>query len=161
MDAAVQDLMLKVKSSDVREDILKYLYFSDERVRPSKILEALRPQMETSSGNFYMNLGKLHDLGLVDKIEGESRATLYWLTEDGQEVAEQLADEWNAQEAPEQPSDGTKTSAVSQAAASHTAETPDEEPVNPEFVNALARWLANRSEGPDEVIRAAQELKQG
>lgn len=160
MDAAVQDLVLKMKSSDVREDILKYLYFSDERVRPSKILDELEPDMSTSQGNFYMNLGKLHDLGLVEKIEGESRATLYSLTEEGQEVAEQLADEWKAQADPEQPPAGTMT-AVSQGAPGPTAETPDDEPVDLEFVNALARWLANRSEGPDEVIRAAQELKQG
>lgn len=160
MEADLQELVLTIKSSDVREDILKHLYVSDERVRPSKILEVLRPGMETSRGNFYMGLSTLHDLNLVEKIEGESRATLYSLTDAGQEVAEQLADEWEAQESPKQTPGVETAPSGSQGGVGQAAAAQDDEPVDPDFVNALARWLANRSEGPDEVIRAAQELKQ-
>ena len=160
MEADVQNLVLKVKSSDIREQILKDLYHRKERVRPSKILEALEPQMETSSGNFYMNLGKLNDMGLVEKIEGDSRATLYSLTDTGHHVAEELQDEWAAQDSATNPEPANASSTTSQTNIDQIPESTDEQPVDPDFVNTLARWLANRSEGPDDVIKAAQELKQ-
>lgn len=79
------DDILTVKSSNVRISILRELTEEDLR-RPSEIKEPIR----TSDGNFYDSLHRLVEAGLVEKISGKGRTTLYSLTDRGREVIREL-----------------------------------------------------------------------
>jgi DNA-binding PadR family transcriptional regulator len=161
MESETEEAMLTfVKSSDVREQILRELYLrTDERVRPSKILEAIEDEMTTSSGNFYMNLDKLREEGMVDKMDSESRATLYRLTDKGTAVADALKDEWErrgelaADDRVRDPSNSATDRMV------ETSDPPSVDEVDPELVDELRGFLAKIPYTPDEVIRAAEQIK--
>lgn len=186
MDSEIKDGVLKVKSSDVREEILRELHERGEQTRPSKVLKAIKPRMDTSSGNFYMNLNTLLEEGLVDKMEGSNGgATLYWTTDLGERVAAELADEWgnDSSSTPEEGTDGVKQPTATpadgqsqdqarargrdeglggEAALPHDATQAGEQTtdVDPSFVDDVLRFLGRRSQGPDELIAAANQLKE-
>jgi DNA-binding MarR family transcriptional regulator len=156
MDSDIQDAMLIVKSSDVREEILRALYNRNDRVRPSKLLESIEPRMNTSSGNFYMNLDKLLEEEMVEKTEGNSRATLYTLTNKGTMVAEELQDEWESNPT----ADETEAKQQSPGQGESGATVVSEEDVDPELLNEVRDFLAVIPYTPDEVIQAAEAIKQ-
>jgi len=186
MDDDIKDAVLKVKSSDVREEILRELHQRGERTRPSKVLEAIKPRMDTSSGNFYMNLNALQEAGLVEKMEGSNRATLYWTTDLGEQVAAELEEEWNTGAATERdgetggvkqptatPAEGKSADQArargrgggvgGEAALPHDEEQQAIEQavdVDPAFVDDVLRFLGRRSQGPDELIAAANRIKE-
>jgi len=161
MESENEEAMLTfVKSSDVREQILRELYSRrDERVRPSKILEAIEDEMTTSSGNFYMNLEKLREEGMVDKMDSESRATLYQLTDKGAAVVDALKEEWESRG---EFSTDDRSQDLSNAAPERMIENSEpvsEDDVDPELVDELRDFLAKIPYTPDEVIRAAEQIK--
>jgi DNA-binding MarR family transcriptional regulator len=187
MDNEIKDAVLKVKSSDVREEILRELHERGEQTRPSKVLKAIKPRMDTSSGNFYMNLNTLLEAGLVDKMEGsDGGATLYWTTDLGERVATELEDEWgnDASSASEaagkdikqpaaNPADGQSKDQArakgrddglgGEAALPHDGDDQESDrtvEVDPSFVDDVLRFLGRRSQGPDELIAAAKQLKE-
>ncbi|WP_246986896.1 hypothetical protein [Halorientalis marina] len=188
MDDDIKDSVLKVKSSDVREEILRELHERGEQVRPSKVLKTIQARKDTSSGNFYMNLKTLQEEGLVEKMEGSGGgATLYWTTDLGERVAAELEDEWSDKSSAER---DEETSSVKQPTANPVdgqsedqarardrdegvggeAALPDEGhpvssetvdvDVDPSFVDDVLRFLGRRSQGPDELIAAANQIKQ-
>ncbi|WP_324665840.1 archaellum operon transcriptional activator EarA family protein [Haloarcula sediminis] len=156
MDGDIQDAILIVKSSDVREEVLRALYNRNERIRPSKLLESIEPRMNTSSGNFYMNLDKLLEEGMIEKIEGNSRATLYTLTDKGTMVAEELQEEWESNPT----TDEAEAEQQSLGQAESGATEVSEEDVDPELLNEVRDFLAVIPYTPDEVIQAAESIKQ-
>lgn len=85
----LKDDVLTVRSSDVREEILRELAKEDLR-RPSEIKDPVYAQTGTSDGNFFNSLSRLAEANLVEKISSEGRTTLYSLTDRGRKVAEEL-----------------------------------------------------------------------
>lgn len=92
-DEELEDGLATVESSEVRKMITGKLYGSEELVRPSEIMDDIINEAETSDGNFYMALKSLRIKGdhppIVDRIEKKGRrATLYQLTDYGEELIE-------------------------------------------------------------------------
>lgn len=59
---------------------------SEEFRRPSEILEDVQEKLDITRSNFYNALNLLNEKGVVDKIEGEGRATLYQLKEEAKDA---------------------------------------------------------------------------
>lgn len=93
MSGDLSDAVFMVKSSEVREEIIRELY-GESLVRPSEIIDVVQSRTGTSKANFYKNLkallGDSEDVQLVEKMDGSGRTTLYQLTERGEAVAEEL-----------------------------------------------------------------------
>lgn len=97
-------ITVKSSSSGVRAEIVRELYDEDLK-RPSELIDTVRERTGTSEGNFYESLKTLQQSGIVEKMEGEKRATLYSLTDLGERVAEHLGldeEEVEAKEAEKQ-----------------------------------------------------------
>jgi hypothetical protein len=93
MSGDLSDAVFMVKSSEVREEIIRELY-GESLVRPSEIIDVVQSRTGTSKANFYKNLkallGDSEDVQLVEKMDGSGRTTLYQLTGRGETVAEEL-----------------------------------------------------------------------
>jgi DNA-binding MarR family transcriptional regulator len=172
-DDEIDKAELKVRSSDVSVNIIRELHKRGEKTQPSKILNTLEPQMNTTSGNFYGRLTDLREADLVNKMEREnSKTTLYWLTDKGEAVAERLESK-----ATEQPS-GTSNSkrdpvdppANREPVAAPAAKAPEQSVTgNPdqertenseqetvEIETDVITFLARSSYSADEILKAAE-----
>lgn len=84
----IDDAFVTVRSSEARETIVRELYGTELR-RPSEFMDAVMEETGTSKANFYQSLNSLEG-SVVEKLEGNDRATLYSLTDLGEQVAERL-----------------------------------------------------------------------
>ncbi len=78
-----------VRSSEHAEAIVRELAREGLR-RPSDILEEVKQQTGVTRSNFYDTLRRIEGV-LVEKHDGPGRATLYELTETGEQVAEDFS----------------------------------------------------------------------
>lgn len=88
MTEGLDDAIITVRKSPVREEIVRELYMESHQ-RPTEIFERITPRVDTTKENFYQNLRVLSG-EVVNKTEGSRRMTLYSLTETGRAVAEEL-----------------------------------------------------------------------
>jgi DNA-binding PadR family transcriptional regulator len=89
----IKEGIITVKSSRTREKILEQLEKKGDLTRPKDIIEPVRNQADTSEGNFYEAIRILNQNGLLEKTDGDGRATLYTVTELGSEVYSEIETE--------------------------------------------------------------------
>lgn len=88
MSEDLDDAILAIRKSTVREEIVRELY-AQNNLRPTEILERIDGRVDTSRQNFYQNLKGLTG-SVIEKLEGSRKMTLYSLTDLGEEAAEEL-----------------------------------------------------------------------
>jgi len=85
----IDQIKTKVRSSDARVEILRELYPDAER-RPKELQNVICPRTGLSKGSVFAGLDTLQELSLVHRLEGDGRAVLYSLTNQGQQIAKEL-----------------------------------------------------------------------
>lgn len=81
-----KEMIYNIKSSKTGEEIYKIMAESEDFRRPSEILEEVQEKLDISRANFYNSLNHLNEKGVVDKIDGERRATIYQLKEEARDA---------------------------------------------------------------------------
>lgn len=162
-----QDLtedILTVKSSNVRVEILSELTQENLR-RPSEIKEPVQAQTGTSDGNFYDSLYRLVEAGLVKKISGKGRTTLYSLTDRGREVVEELRLDQSVDSSPQERPDDRRAETITNEELDVSTSEPDEDgqiEVDRRNVAFVKEELRNQMSEMDvafpEIQKAVEEL---
>ncbi|WP_324666091.1 hypothetical protein [Haloarcula sediminis] len=81
--------ILSVKASDARSVILREL-LREQYQRPVDFKDIVMEESGTSQANVYDSLNTLAEKGVLEKMSGDSKTTLYSVTELGEAVADRL-----------------------------------------------------------------------